>query len=234
MTGLDELRTAWLATLDGESGHALGEALEDEGLIDEANEVYERLIADGYLIGYADMSWLEHSRGNQRRAEDLLEQYLDADTEPDEQTALVAGLLGRWRWQLEGRLDAEPLLRAGSESDPGARADLGLMLRSIHRDEEAEEVLRAGVDAGEQESFLPLGNLLWESNRSEEAESVFADGFALGDTFCAYNLHLMLRELDRGAEADVWLQRGADGGDEKAIAAVRERPWEGMTGIEPA
>ena len=220
MGDIDALRMAWEQSPDGENGHEYGEALEDEGRVEEAAAIYRALIASEFLIGYADLAWLEHERGNHRLAEELLESYLEADDDPDESTATISGLLGHWRWNAGDRFDAEPLLRAGAEFYPEARSDLAALLRASDREDEAETVLRAGVIAGEVDSHLPLGNLLWESERVEEAEEIYLRGYTLGDAFSAYNLSLLLTELGRDEEASIWMRKAAEGGDEKAISSL--------------
>jgi hypothetical protein len=53
----------------------------------------------------------------------------------------------------------EQALRAGADHYPSARADLADLLRSTGRIAETRAVLERGAKLGEQECWLPLGNL---------------------------------------------------------------------------
>ena len=218
---LDALREKWLSQPDGKSGHAYGQALEELGLVADAAAVYEEMM-EGFLLGFEDLAWLERGRGNIDRACELLERYLELDEEPDEETLHIRGVLGHWRWHFQMQVDAEQLLRDGADYYVSARADLAGLLKATGRIDEAERVLRRGVDLGEVESFLPLGNLLRDTDRSEEAEKLYRLGFALGDAHSAYNLHSQLHEQGRDDEAQEWLWLAAEGGDEKAIALLAD------------
>jgi tetratricopeptide (TPR) repeat protein len=220
---VEQLREAWHDARDGETGHALGEALEAEDRGAEARSVYQEMISHGFLVGFYDLAWLAHAEGDFAQARELLSRYLATDDGPDEQSALVSGILGHWTWDDSGDQSAEPLLRAGAESYPEARVDLASLLRQTGREVEAEAILRAGVERDEVDCFIGLGNLLWESGRSAEAEDAFRQGYSLGDAFSAYNLHLLLTELERHEEAGDWLELAALGGDQKAIAWLAQQ-----------
>jgi tetratricopeptide (TPR) repeat protein len=217
VTDLDDSRARWLAQRDGATGHEYGGLLEQAGRLEEAASVYRELIESDYLVGYFDLAWLEHGRGRSNEADALLVRYLELDDQPDEQTAIVSGVLGHWRWDLGEGADVEALLRAGASAYPSARTDLGHLLQATDRVAEAEALYRDGVEAAEVESFLPLANLLVESGRLEEAEQLYRYGFALGDAHSAFNLHLLLDDSGRPEEAQEWLRLAAEGGDEKAI-----------------
>jgi hypothetical protein len=190
--------------------------------VDDARKIYEELIEAGYLIGYWDLAWLEHSAGNSDRARELLRSYLELDDAPDEDTAFVSGVLGHWMWDETRDPDAEALLEVGADAYPSARADLAHLYRATKRDELAEVVLREGVARDELESFIVLANLLDETGRTADAEAMYVRGFEAGDGYCAYNLSLLLRREGRDAEADAWLLRGVECGDEKARAYYEE------------
>ncbi|WP_223690976.1 hypothetical protein [Leifsonia poae] len=219
---LDALERAWFRERDGETGYAYGDALLAAGRDREAEAVFRALIDDDYLSGYYALGWLETERGNHERGQELLQNYLDADTHPDEFTEHVAGVLGHWLWHYSNRPDAEGLLRRGAEHFPSARTDLGHLLRITDREAEAEAVLRGGVAVGEVDSFLPLAKLLDESGRTHEAEMLYREGFDRGDAFAAYNLHLLLLRENRAEEASDWLWAAAQGGDELAIRTLAD------------
>lgn len=223
MTGdLHQLRNTWLAVHDGGAGHEYGSALESAGRVDDARKIYQELIDAGYLIGYWDLAWLEHAADNMATARGLLRGYLEADDEPDEDTALISGVLGHWTWDERHDPDAEALLEVGATVYPSARADLAHLYRATKREERAEALLREGVAGNELESFIVLGNLLDETGRAADAEAMYVRGFEAGDGYCAYNLSLLLRREGRDAEADAWLLRGVESGDEKAKAYYEE------------
>jgi tetratricopeptide (TPR) repeat protein len=219
---LQHLRDTWLAVCDGEAGHEYGSALESAGRVDDAREIHEELIEAGYLIGYWDLAWLEHAAGNTERARDLLCGYLEGDDEPDEDTALISGVLGHWIWDETHDPDAEALLEVGATVYPSARADLAHLYRATKREDLAEALLREGVAGNELESFIVLGNLLDETGRAADAEAMYVRGFEAGDGYCAYNLSLLLRREGRDTEAHAWLLRGVESGDEKAKAYYEE------------
>ncbi|MCS0500522.1 tetratricopeptide repeat protein [Protaetiibacter mangrovi] len=219
---LDRARDAWLGTRDGASGSEYGELLEAAGDTASARAVYDELIRSGYLIGYYALAWLEHDSGNAERARDLLRRYLDADGEPDEQTELVAGVLGHWLWHDTNDPDAEGLLIRGADAYPSARADLAHLYRATGRSAEAEGLLKIGVDHSETESFIVLGNLLDETGRTDEAKALYVRGFELGDAHCAYNLALVLLREGRNDEADEWAHRAAEAGDSRTRAFLSQ------------
>lgn len=221
MSELDDLRDAWLREQDGETGNLYGEALEAAGRTDEAADVYRSVIDLGYLNGFSDLAWLENERGNRHLAIELMQARLLHDTDPDDETPVLRGVLGGWMW-LDRDTDAESHLRAGADTDPDVRADLALLLRATDREAEAEELLRLGIRLGERESYLPLGNLLDETGRAEEAEAMYVEGYRQGDAFCAYNMSLMLYEQGRDEDARDWMLRAAEGGDEWAIRALED------------
>src|SRR5690606_38249139 len=121
-TQLDRASEAWLRERDGVAGSAYGELLEAAGDTAAARAIYQELIRSGYLVGYFALAWLEHDSGNTEQARDLLRNYLDADDEPDEQTKLVAGVLGHWMWHESHDPDAQSLLVHGADAYPSARA----------------------------------------------------------------------------------------------------------------
>jgi TPR repeat protein len=218
---LAELRDRWVATADASTGLAYGEALEAADRGPEAAAVYERLVSERWLHGYHALAWFRHDRGDHESAIELLERYLAHDDEPDEYTRYIEGVLGHWLLRAGRPEEAELLLLRGQGAYDSARADLAAVLRSRGRDEEAEEVLRRGVEAGEAQSYLPLANLLDETGRSDEAERLYRLGYALGDAHSAFNLHLLL-ERQGQPEAVEWLKRAADGGDHAALARLTE------------
>lgn len=218
MSSIGELERLWLELRDGATGHAYGGALESTGRIDDAANVYQAMIDDGYLIGYVDLAWVEHERGENTKAHQLLATYLEIDDEPDEQTDQAAGILGHWLWCDSDDFEAEAFLRRGADFYESARADLAKLLRASDRTEEAESVLRVGIERGEVESFLPLANLLEESGQVDEAIQLLRQGYALGDAYSAYNLYLILDSQGHETEGRDWLWKAAQGGDEQAVA----------------
>lgn len=213
---LDRARELWLSEHDGAAGSAYGELLEAAGDTAAARAIYDELIRSGYLVGFYALAWLEHDSGNAERARDLLRRYLDTDGEPDEQTELVAGVLGHWLWHHANDPDAEALLLQGADAYPSARADLAHLYRATGRAAEAEGVLKIGVDRGETESIIVLGNLLDETGRTDEATTLYLRGFELGDAHCAYNLALVLLREGRSGEAEEWAHRAEEAGDSRA------------------
>lgn len=212
---LQAFAAAWRRAPDGWTGRRYAEALVDAGRIDEAAAIHREVWDLGYPAGLFSLAWLERDRGNHDLAIELLRQVLpDLD---EEDRPLGEGTLGHWLWYLQNDLGAEPHLRAGEHAYPPARSDLASLLLATDRPGEARSVLRAGVEAGEEDSMLPLANLLDEDGDAEAAEALYRRAYDLGDAYSAWNLAIMLDRLGRDEEAEAWRWRAAQGGDELAI-----------------
>lgn len=216
-SAITRLRDSWTSSGDGEAGYNLAEALERRGELDDARAIYEQLCDAGFTAGFYGLAWLERTRGNINAADALMSHTLNLLWDDEDDGDLCAGILGVWRWQLQGRLDAEALLRRGANSFPEARASLGLLLKARGRLREAEMVLREGVDRDELWSFLPLANMCESSGRVDEAEALYERGYLNGDAHSAYNLSVIVRGQGRESEAQFWLELAALGGDDLAI-----------------
>jgi len=214
------LRETWTRSGDGEAGYNLAEALERHGALGDARIIYEQLCDAGFTSGYYGLAWLERTQGNIDAADALMSHTLNLLWDDDEDGDLCAGILGVWRWQFQGRVDAEALLRRGANSFPEARASLGLLLKARGRLREAEIVLRHGVALDELWCFLPLANMCEASGRVDEAELLYERGYLNGDAHIAFNLSIILRSQGRDAEASHWLELAALGGDDLAISRL--------------
>ena len=219
-TDLDVFRRTWERDRDGLAGRRYAEALADEGLLDEALEVCERMWEDGYVAGRTDAAWLEHDRGRITTAIALMTSAIDVLD--DEDRPLATGIVGHWRWHHRADRAAEPLLRAGMDAYPTARVDLASLLVVLGRRAEGVRLLADGAAAGQVVCMLPLANLLDEDGDVERAIALYERAFADGDGFAAWNLALVLERLGRREESAEWRWRAARAGDEIAIRALTE------------
>lgn len=217
---LEAFRSAWERDRDGLAGRRYAEALADASRTDDALAVCERMWEDGYVAGRTDAAWLEHDRGHVEAAIALMSSAVDALDDDDRPLAL--GILGHWRWHHFNDEAAEPLLRAGMDAYPTARADLSTLLVVTGRRADGVRLLADGVAAGEVVCMLPLANLLDEDGDVAGAIALYERAFAEGDGFAAWNLSLLLEEQGRTDEAAEWRWRAAQAGDEIAIRALVE------------
>ncbi|WP_141931594.1 tetratricopeptide repeat protein [Microbacterium sp. SLBN-146] len=218
MTGEEDLRAfaaAWQDTKDGQTGSRYVDALHAEGRSDEALAVCRDLWDLGYVVGLTEAAWVEHDQGDYSAALASMTAALD-HLEGDERLYAV-GVVGCWRWHHFNDAMAEPLLREGMAHYGSAWAGLGTLLRATGRQEECEEVLRAGVTAGVLECMIPLANILSRRGERAEAEVLYRRGYDLGDAHSAWNLAIDLADAGRLEEASDWRWKAAAGGDELAI-----------------
>jgi tetratricopeptide (TPR) repeat protein len=214
----------WEQAPDGWSGRRYAEALLAAGRLDDAAGICRAMWDLGYPAGLTDLAHLERDRGHHDLAIALLVEALpDLD---DEDRPRTEGTLGHWLWSLKDDPGAEPHLRAGQDVHPTARADLAHLLLVTGRSAEARSVLRAGVEAGETESMLPLANLLDRDGDPDGAERLYRWSYELGDAYSAWNLFLLLVVQGRAEEAEQWRWRAAQGGDEFAIRYYSDDPYE--------
>jgi len=135
---------------------------------------------------------------------------------------IAAAVVASWSWSLTLDPDLEDALRAGADLYPSARADLGDLLITTGRLEEARQVLELGMDLGERESMLKLGNLYSDRLEDDEAaEIAYRAGAETGDAHAHHNLAVLLEQRgDRGG-AEVHYRLAIAGGDLLAIPALR-------------
>jgi tetratricopeptide (TPR) repeat protein len=135
----------------------------------------------------------------------------------------AAGVLACWEWDESLDPALEPALRAGAAYYPSARADLAELLCSTGRVTEACEVLEQGAKLGEQESWLPLGNLYAdEFGDFTAARDAYLGGIAAGDTHCHHNLGVLLVAQGLTDDAEEQFRLGAEAGDALASRALRD------------
>lgn len=114
-------------------------------------------------------------------------------------------------------------LRRGAEHYRSARTDLAEILRETGRVEEARLELTRGAKLGEQDSWLPLGNLLSDDlGDLDAAEDAYRAGIAAGDRNCHNNLGNLLLERDDIAGAEEQFRQGAQFGDQLAARALKD------------
>ena len=125
--------------------------------------------------------------------------------------------LACWRWSRSLDPALEPALRAAPHH-PDARADLGDLLCTTGRIDEALAVLREGMRLGEVESMLPLGNLYADHlGDNDLAEQMYRRGIEAGDIHCHHNLAVLLELRGDLEAAETHYRLGADAAD--ALAA---------------
>ncbi|WP_133766624.1 tetratricopeptide repeat protein [Amnibacterium kyonggiense] len=218
---LRTLREAWSTARDGVTGTRYAEGLRAAGEIEAAIAVCREVAELGYFAGWYEWAWLEHGRGDVRRAIGLMEEVAELlDDDPDRAYAL--GVAGHWRWDDLSDVGSEPLLRVGMDAYPDARADLAHLLMATGRREEGLRVLADGVRDGQVACMLPLANILSEDGEKEAAEALYRRAFEAGDSYSAWNLAVLLWETGRGDEAEQWVWKAAEGGDDLAIGYLSD------------
>jgi tetratricopeptide (TPR) repeat protein len=218
---LQPLREAWETVRDGVTGTRYAEGLRGAGRLDEAVTVCREVADLGFFVGYYEWAWLEHDRGDVTRAIELMEEVA-ALQEDDPDRAYPIGVAGHWRWDHRNELAAEPMLRAGMDAYPEARADLAHLLMATGRRTEGVQMLADGVRAGHVECMLPLANVFSEEGDADSAEALYRRAYELGDAYSAWNLAVLMWESGRGAEAQEWVWKAAEGGDELAISYLSD------------
>jgi tetratricopeptide (TPR) repeat protein len=113
-------------------------------------------------------------------------------------------------------------LRRGADHFPSARADLAQLLCDSGRTEEARRELTRGVERGESQSCVPLGNLLRDLGDLDAAEDAYRAGIAAGDSHSHHNLGVLLLERGDLAAAKEQFRDGAEAGDALAAQALRD------------
>ena len=205
-----------LAGGETEAWLSLGLALEELGDLPAAADAYRGAAVAGDPQGALQLAFLLREQGQAAPATQVLEE-LAADGHE-----MAAAVLACWRWCSTFDPALESALRAGAHLLPAARADLADLLRETDRLAEARSVLERGAKLGEQESWLPLGNLYADDlGDIESAEEAYRSGIAAGDTYCHHNLGVLLAgrgDLDGAVEQ---FRLGAAVGDELAAQALR-------------
>lgn len=134
-----------------------------------------------------------------------------------------AAVVACWQWCSSFDPALEPALRAGAEHFPSTRADLAQLLLNTDRVDAARQVLERGMELGEVESMLPLGNLYADVlNDRDAAERAYRAGIALGDAHSHHNLGLLLQENGDFSGAEQHYRAAIDGGDTLAVNALRD------------
>jgi tetratricopeptide (TPR) repeat protein len=135
----------------------------------------------------------------------------------------AAGVVACWEWDDSLDPALERALRAGAEHYPPARVALADLLCSTGRVTEACEGLERGAKLGEQESWLPLGNVYAdEFGDFAAARDAYLGGIAAGDTHCHHNLGVLLVAQGLTDDAEEQFRLGAEAGDELASRTLRE------------
>ncbi|MFJ2239727.1 tetratricopeptide repeat protein [Streptomyces sp. NPDC087859] len=108
---------------------------------------------------------------------------------------------------------AEAAWRPLAAHRPDAALYLGILLAEAGRSEEAEQMYRRAIDAGNTDAALNLGNLLAEAGRSEEAEQVYRRAIDGGNTDAALNLGNLLAKAGQNEEAEELYRRAMGAGN---------------------
>ena len=190
----------------------LGTALEQIGDLVGARGAFRAAVAAGDTKAWVPLGWLYEQLGEHDRARTTMAAGADAGD------PLAAAVQANWRWRDDPDPALETDLRAGAEFHPDTRADLAQLLRDAGRAVEAREVLERGVQLGERESMLPLGDLLAaEFGDPVAAEGLYRQGIEAGDTHCHNNLGVLLRDRGDVAGAAEQFLLGELAGDSLAV-----------------
>jgi len=195
----------------------LGMVLEDLGDLAGAMRAYEQAERAGDSGGAVMLAFALREQGERDAASEAMERAEAAGNE------LAAAVLACWRWCTSLDPSLEPALRAAAELYPSARADLGRLLVNTGRVEEGRLVFLRGMELGETESMVPLGNLYADVLGDDDAaEAAYRAGAELGDTHAHHNLAVLLARHGDLAGAERHFRQASDGGDRLAEAALRD------------
>jgi Flp pilus assembly protein TadD len=93
-----------------------------------------------------------------------------------------------------------------SSARTGAYVNLGVLLKNLHRPEEAEAAYRQAITLNPEDAtaYYNLGVLLKNLHRSEEAEAAYRQAIALNPEYASVysNLGVLLADLHRHEEAE--------------------------------
>jgi TPR repeat protein len=195
----------------------LGVVLAELGDLAGAMRAYEQAARAGDSGGAVMLAFALREQGERHAALEAVERASAAGNER------AAAVLACWRWDESRDPSLEPALRAGAELYPSARSDLGDLLVSTGRVEEGRLVYLRGMELGEVESTVPLGNLYADVLGDDvAAEVAYRAGAELGDAFAHHNLAVLLKNHDDLVGAERHFRLAAEGGDTLAAAALRD------------
>jgi tetratricopeptide (TPR) repeat protein len=195
----------------------LGMVLDELGDLAGAMRAYEQAERVGDRSGTVMLAFALREQGERDAAFEAMERAEAAGNE------LAAAVLACWRWDTSLDPSLEPALRAGAELYPSARADLGQLLVSTGRIEEGRLVFLRGMELGETDSMVPLGNLYADVLGDDAAaEAAYRAGAELGDTHAHHNLAVLLQRHGDPVGAERHFRQAAEGGDALAAAALRD------------
>ncbi|WP_436535551.1 tetratricopeptide repeat protein [Actinoplanes sp. HUAS TT8] len=196
---------------------SLGMVLDDLGDLAGAMRAYKQAERAGDSGGTVSLAFSLREQGERSAAFAAMERAEAAGNR------LAAAVLACWRWDQSLDPALEPALRAGAELYPSARADLGILLVSTGRVDEGRLVFLRGLELGETESMVPLGNLYADVLGDDDAaEAAYRAGAELGDTHAHHNLAVLLESHGDLAGAEWHFRQAAEGGDALAEAALRD------------
>lgn len=161
----------------------LASALELVGRTDDALAALQSALAldPGYAPAYYNLGKLLASHRQYDAAERTLQSSLRLDP-----TLVAAAIILASVYEAQGKVaqaEAE-LRRAAERGSAGAAHNLGLLLKSQNRFDEAEAsfTLALELDPDFSDSAVALGNLLLQTRRARRAESLFRNALALSPT----------------------------------------------------
>ncbi|MFI7596320.1 tetratricopeptide repeat protein [Actinoplanes sp. NPDC049681] len=195
----------------------LGLVLGELGDLAGEMRAYEQAERAGDSGGTLMLAFALRERGEHDAALEAVERASAAGNER------AAAVLACWRWDESLDPSLEPALRAGAELYPSARADLGVLLVSTGRVEEARLVLVRGMELGEADSMVPLGNLYADVLGDDDAaEAAYRAGTELGDAHAHHNLAVLLQRHGDLVGAERHFRQAAERGDTLAAAALQD------------
>jgi tetratricopeptide (TPR) repeat protein len=195
----------------------LGMVLDDLGDLAGAMRAYEQAERAGDSVGAVMLAFDLREQGERDAAFAAMERAEAAGNQ------LAAAVLACWRWCQSLDPSLEPALRAGAELYPSARADLGQLLVDTGRIEEGRLVFLRGMELGETDSMVPLGNLYADVLGDDAAaEAAYRAGAELGDAHAHHNLAVLLERHGDLVGAERHFRQAAESGDRLAEAALRD------------
>jgi tetratricopeptide (TPR) repeat protein len=194
----------------------LGQVLEELGDLAGAIRAHQAGSSAGDSNATITWAFMLREQGEPDQAETVAQLAADQGSE------YGAAVLACWRYCRTLDPSLESALRAGAEHFASARGDLADLLVSSGRLSEAVTVLQRGMDLGEKESCLQLGNLYRDELHDDAAaERAYRAGIAAGDAHSHHNLASLLEDGEQVDEAINHYRMAAAGGDALAIRALK-------------
>lgn len=188
------------------------------GRRDDAERLIEGALQRGYERGYVNLGALRTEEGRFDEAEEALRHALDAYVP---YAHLHMAILLAAKGQKEEAVD-EYLRCVDDELDPEVWRKVGAGLFDLGRLDEAEQMFRRGLEAGDLRNYKDAGGVLHELGRSDEARRLFEEALSRDRRDVLVEYGILLRDLGEHEHAERVLREALDEGDTDAHFELAE------------